>query len=138
MLNLYWEQFLQILFKDPQHAWILLSIIFLLSTLFFQAFFTGSVRKASKRVSSKNLKSLQGKYLFRSLVGWFFYLCSWSLFLMFWYAHYFNTYELQKDAFYFAAGSIGIFLISIIYHLKAYATSCLDQIKQLEDQQLTP
>ncbi len=138
MLNLYWDQIQQILFKDAAHAWVLLSLLFLLATLFFQYLLTGTVKKASKRISSKNLKSLHGKYLFRSIFGWLFYLAAWGLFILFWYAHYFKAFELQNEALYFSGGSIFSFLLSVIFHLGAYATSCLDQIKQLEDQQLTP
>ena len=137
-MKLYWDQFQQTLFQDPSHAWILLSLVYLIVTLFIQYILTGAVKKSSKRISSKNLKSLHNKYLFRSLAGWFLYLVSWGLSILFWYAFYFHIFELQNDALLFAAGSVLLFLFSVIFHLSAYATSCLDQIKQLEDQQLTP
>ncbi len=138
MLNQYCAQIQQILFHDAGHAWIYLSLAFLLSTLFLQYLLTGSVKKTSKRISSKNLKSIHSLYLFRSLSGWFFYLVAMGLFLLFWYAYYFKTFELQELALFFAGGSVIAFLLSIIFHLGAYANSCLDQIKKLEDQQLTP
>lgn len=138
MLKLYWEQLLQTLFHDPGHAWIYLSLCFLVGSLAIHYVLTGSVRTASRRISSKNLKSLQNKYLFRSFSGWFFYLVSLGFFLLFWYAHYFQTLDMQSMAVFFAAGSVLTFLLAVIAHLTAYARSCLDQIKQLEDQQLTP
>ncbi len=138
MLSAYWEQIQKILFQDSAHAWTLLSLSFIVATLFIQYLLTRPVKKASKRISSKNLKSLHNKYLFRSIAGWLFYLISLGLFLLFWYAYYFKAFELQNNALLFATGSGFIFLLSVVFHLGAYATSCLDQIKQLEDQQLTP
>ena len=79
MLNNYWQQIQQILFQDPAHAWTLLSLTYLIGTLFIQALLTAPVKKASKRISSKNLKSLHSKYLFRSITGWVFYLASLGL-----------------------------------------------------------
>lgn len=138
MLKFYWEQFQNILFQDPGHAWIYLSLLYILASLFIQYLLTSSVKTASRRISSKNLKSLQSKYLFRSILGWFVYLLSLGLFLLFWYAFYFQTLDLKNYSNHFAVGSIFIFLLSVIFHLSAYARSCIDQIKQLEDQQLTP
>ena len=47
MLNLYWEQAQQILFHDPAHAWVFVSLLYVLATLFIQFALTHSVKKAS-------------------------------------------------------------------------------------------
>jgi hypothetical protein len=137
MVNLYWEQAQQILFHDPAHAWVFVSLLYILATLFFQYVLTNSVKSASKRISSKNLKSLESKYLFRSIFGWLVYLSSWGLFLLFWYAYYFHTLELENSAIGIGVGSLFVFLLSVNFHLSAYSVSCLDQIKAIEDTHLT-
>jgi|GEM_PF-2882130 len=137
MLKQYSDPIQQMIFHDAGHAWIFLSLFFLLASLFIQYLLTAPVKKASKRISSKNLKAIHSIYLFRSLSGWFFYLLSLGLFLLCWYAYYFKTFELQELFQPLAAGSVVAFLLSVIFHLSAYATSSLDQIKKLEDQQLS-
>lgn len=138
MLNYYFEQFQKTLFADSQSAWIYLCILFLITTFFIQSIFIGPAQNKSKRISTKNLKPIHQTYLFRSLWGWFFYFISLGLFLVFWYEFYFKTFQIQVDPRAFLAGSLFAFLLSLIFRLNAFTTSCLDQIKKMEDQQLTP
>lgn len=138
MIEGYRELIEQILFSDAAHAWVLVSILYLTGSLLIHALLVGSVKKAAKRISSKNAKSLNDKYISRSLAGWFFYCLSWLFFVLFWYASYFHQFDLQDLTVFFISGSFLTFLFAVIFHLAAYAASCLDQIKVLEDQQLTP
>jgi hypothetical protein len=137
-MDAYWEQLKAVLFHDFKQAWIFVAILFVTATTLLRWLLTSRIKKSSKRISSKNLKPIQNQYLYKSISGWFFYLLSLGLFVLYWYAHFFQVYGLQDIAFFFAVGSGVLFLLSIITHLSFFAAACLDQIKLLEDKQLTP
>lgn len=137
-MDAYWEQLKTVLFHDFNQAWIFVAILFVTGTTALRLLLTSRIKKSSKRISSKNLKPIQDQYLYKSISGWFFYLLSLGLFVLYWYARFFQAYGLQDSAVFFAAGSGVLFLLSIITHLTFFASACLDQIKLLEDKQLTP
>ena len=137
MIQIYWDQVKAGLFQDPDHAWIFLCLLYILLTLIIQTLLSAPVKRLEKRISTKNIKSIHGKYLFRSLSGWFLYFVSLGLFLIFWYSHFFHIIGNAESEYFFLAGCVTTFLLSVIFHLGAYAASCLDQIKLLEDKQLT-
>ncbi len=137
-MDAYWEQLKTVLFHDFKQAWIFVAILFVTGTTALRLLLTSRIKKASKRISTKNLKPIQNQYLYKSISGWFFYLLSLGLFILYWYARFFQAYGLQDMAFSFAVGSGVLFLLSIITHLTFFASACLDQIKLLEDKQLTP
>lgn len=137
-MDAYWEQLKTVLFHDFKQAWIFVAILFVTGTTALRLLLTSRIKKSSKRISSKNLKPIQNQYLYKSISGWFFYLLSLGLFVLYWYARFFQVYGLQDMAFFFAVGSGVLFLLSIITHLTFFASACLDQIKLLEDKQLTP
>ncbi len=137
-MDAYWEQLKTVLFHDFKQAWIFVAILFVTGTTALRLLLTSRIKKSSKRISSKNLKPIQNQYLYKSISGWFFYLLSLGLFVLYWYARFFQIYGLQDIAVFFATGSGVLFLLSIITHLTFFASACLDQIKLLEDKQLTP
>ena len=136
-MTYYLNQAQQILFHEPRQAWIFLSLIYLAAALFIQYLLTSSLRKAVKKISSKNLKGIESKYLYRSILGWILFLVSGGLFIAFWYDYYFEWLMGREYALCFEAGSVLLFLVSIIFHLSAYAVSCVDQIRALEDKNLS-
>ncbi len=137
-MSFYFEQIQFIFFKDFTHAWILVSLLYIISTVFIHFLLGTSVKRAEKRISSKNIKSIHQKYLGRSISGWLIYIGSLTFFLCFWYAHHFHVLGNTQGSFFYLVSSAITFLLSVIFHLTAYATSALDQIKVLEDKQLTP
>lgn len=134
----YLEQIRFALFQDFEHAWIYVAVIFLIVTWLVRWLLTARIKKASKRISSKNMKAIKSLYLFKSVSGWTFYFLSLGLFVLYWYAQYYQMYGLQEVADLFAVMSGVLFLLSMITHLVLFATACLGQIKLLEDKQLNP
>ncbi len=137
-MDAYVEQAKNILFHDFSQAWIYVLIFFIAGTAILRWMLTGRLKKSSKRISSKNLKPIQGRYLLMSISGWLIYIISAALFVLYWYAQFYQVYGLQSVACYFAGASALLFMLSVVTHLASYAAACLDQIKLLEDKQLTP
>lgn len=134
----YVDQIQFALFQDFGHAWIYVTLIFLVATWIIRWLLTGRIKKASRRVSSKNMKAIRSAYLFKSISGWTFYALSLGLFVLYWYARFYQFYGLQDDADLFAVMSGALFLLALITHLTLFASVCLEQIKLLEDKQLNP
>jgi hypothetical protein len=137
-MDSYLEQFKNVLFHDFKQSWIFVSILFVAGTTILRWLLTSRIKKSSKRISSKNLKPIQSQYLYKSISGWFFYCLSGGLFVFAWYAWFYQIYGLQSVACHFAVASGALFLLSIITHLTFFCSACLDQIKLIEDKQLTP
>lgn len=138
MINSYMDQLRVLLFEDTGHAWIFVSLIYWLAALFIQSLLSAPINRAAKRISSKNLKSVHSFYLLRSVSGWISFIFAWGFFVLYWYAQHFNVDQIPRIPEVYLAACVIFFLLSVIFHLGAYATACLDQIKLLEDKQLTP
>lgn len=138
MISAYGEQLQKMLFQDFDRAWILITLIFFLISFLLRWLLTSAVKKHAKRISSKNLGALHRRYLLRSFAGWLCYGLAVVAFILYWYIEHYQIMHPTQAGLLFLAGSVGLFLLSVVFHLTAYSTACLDQIKLLEDKQLAP
>jgi len=116
-------------------SWTVLGIAYLIVFLLFRNFFFHGLLQRAKALNSKWYQEIKKAYIKKCVPGWVFFLASFLILIFFW-----QTANLKHPSLYEAAMVCLIVLtglLSVIFHLIAFATSTVYVLKQLENNQMT-
>ena len=122
------EELIKTIFHERQWSWSVIVLLSVLLTLLLRAIFLGGILRNMKIRNRSWYRRTLTHYQKRSVVGWIFFGLLNLIVLLLWTAEsQFLKYFSTREWFLIL---VGLFLLSLFFHLKAYARSIVESLEE--------
>ena len=123
--------YLDAILKEREWSWALAGTVYIMIALVIRGWFLKPLIRRAKELDKKAYRSLKSCYLARSVWGWLFFFIAFLILVGLWNAGEelrFNPHQIPL-----LATALGSFILSIIFHIGAFAVAAIVTLKKYSD-----